>query len=436
MNGGTTLWSGGRKHEGKGGIEFTQSIPFSGGQDATLQFRAELYRGGQLVDLLKQEIGFDGPRRNPVFLKAHEHNFILGGRPYRAFGVNYMPSSGCASTDGEEFEKYLEDRSYDPEIVEADLSRIEQLGMNAISIFIYSGSVKTGNLPDILRRARKHHLMANLGLRPALDAPLAPRKDVFQAIIAPLRLAEKAEILAYDIAWEPWWGGQNARARFGPQWRQWVLRKYGSTDAAEQTWGYAPTDLEKFPLDEQLDKEGLWLKAVNDYRDFVDETLNASYGAAREQIRELDLNHLVSFRQSEGANPLVSPGLYPMDLASVSQAVDFFSPEGYGVGDDKGKCDTMIFAAAYAQGLAPGTPIIWAEYGMSVWNGSAFTPSRQCLEKQASVFRNILDGAQQARAAASFAWWFPGGYRTGEDSDYGILSPDGTARPVTKVIRG
>ena len=241
--------------------------------------------------------------------------------------------------------------------------------------------------------------------------------------------------MAYDIAWEPWWGGQSARARFGPQWREWVVKKYGSTDAAESAWGYAPPRFEDFPLDEQLDQEGPWLKAVNDYRDFVDETLNASYGTAREQIRELDPNHLVSFRQSEGANPLVSPGLYPMDLASVSQAVDFFSPEGYGVGDSQKGSDTMVFAAAYAQGLAPGKPIIWAEYGMSVWNGSAFTPSLGRFEKQADVFRNILEGAQQARAAATFAWWFPGGYRTGEDSDFGIINPDGTDRPVTKVIR-
>ena len=428
-----TVWTG--EQTGKGIIEFTHAVPFAGGQDETRQFRAELYRGGKLVDVLEQEIGFDGPRRNPVFLKARDNKFWLGNQPFRAFGVNYMPSSGCSSSDGHEFEMYLEDASYDPEIAEADLSRIEQLGMNAISIFVYSGSVKSANIPDLLRRARKHHLMVNLALRPAVDAPLAPRGEVFQAIIPHFRLAEKAEIIAYDIAWEPWWGGQNTRARFGPQWRDWVLKKYGSTNAAAQAWQYFPPGLETFPLDDQLDRDGPWLKAANDYRDFVDETLNRSYGTAREQIRERDPNHLVSFRQSEGANPLVSPGLYPMDLASVSQAVDFFSPEGYGVGDSRKGSDTMVFAAAYAQGLAPGKPIIWAEYGMSVWNGSAFTPNLGPLEKQAAVFRNILQGAQQARAAGTFAWWFPGGYRIGEDSDFGIINPDGTDRPVTKVIR-
>src|SRR5512133_2682918 len=241
--------------------------------------------------------------------------------------------------------------------------------------------------------------------------------------------------MAYDIAWEPWWGGQKARARFGPQWREWVIKRYGTSEAAESAWKYAPPSLETFPLDEQLDREGPWLKAVNDYREFVDETLNRSYATAREQIRELDPNHMVSFRQSEGANPLVSPGLYPIDLASVCEALDFFSPEGYGIGDSPKGTATMVFAAAYAQGLSPGKPIIWAEYGMSAWNGSALTRNAARLEKRAEVFRNILEGAQQARAAGTFAWWFAGGYRRGEDSDYGILNPDGTDRPSTTVIR-
>jgi len=34
-----------------------------------------------------------------------------------------------------------------------------------------------------------------------------------------------------------------------------------------------------------------------------------------------------------------------------------------------------------------------------------------------------------------FAWWYPGGYRVNEQSDFGIINPDGTDRPVTKVIR-
>ncbi|NMC83023.1 MAG: hypothetical protein GYA63_09245, partial [Armatimonadetes bacterium] len=34
-----------------------------------------------------------------------------------------------------------------------------------------------------------------------------------------------------------------------------------------------------------------------------------------------------------------------------------------------------------------------------------------------------------------FFWWYPGGYRSNEQSDYGIINPDGTDRPSSGVIR-
>ena len=33
-----------------------------------------------------------------------------------------------------------------------------------------------------------------------------------------------------------------------------------------------------------------------------------------------------------------------------------------------------------------------------------------------------------------FCWWYYGGYRIGENSDFGIVDPDGGIRPVTRVI--
>ena len=41
----------------------------------------------------------------------------------------------------------------------------------------------------------------------------------------------------------------------------------------------------------------------------------------------------------------------------------------------------------------------------------------------------------ESGADGVFFWWYPGGFRIGEDSDFGIINPDGTDRPVTKVIR-
>lgn len=411
-----------------------QTVACNAKPEDVRHFEAKLVKDGQLLDVIRQEIGFDGPREHPAFLTAKDRKFFRNGQEWRAFGVNYMPTSGMAATDAEEFEMFIEDRSYDPEIVEHDLARIEQLGMNMISAFVYASSAEKANVLDLLRRARRHHLMVNLGLRPAAKPPLPPSRKVFEALIPAFRLAEKDEIMAYDIAWEPWWGREAQRAKFGHEWYQWVEKKYGSPQEACKAWDYTPRDLGSFPADEELDYEGPWKKASNDYRTFVDEFLNEAYGKAREEVRKLDPNHLVSFRQSEGANPKVTPSYYPIDLAGTCRALDFLSPEGYGIGDISEDTKSMIFAASYLEGLAPGKPIIWAEYGSSIWNGDAFTSQEVNLARQAQVVRGILENAERARAAGTVVWWFPGGYRSGENSDFGILNPDGTERPATAVL--
>ncbi|MCX7017925.1 MAG: hypothetical protein WCK47_03985 [bacterium] len=410
-------------------------IKFDGKPGDTWLFRAELLADGKLLDVITHEIGFDGPRNNPDYMTARDNIFIRGGKPWRAFGVNYMPSSGLASTNPDEFEYWLEDPAYDPGIIEADLSRIQKLGMNMISAFIYERSIPNGNLPDLLRRARAHGLLVNLSLRPN-PSPLPATRGTVQSIIRHFRLAEKDEIMAYDIAWEPWWGNVSTRKTFGKNWLEWITRKYGSLKAAARAWNFTPPSIMEFPDDELLRREGPSHDAVADYRLFVDDMLTSAYLTTRDAIHAADPNHLVSFRQSEGANPFADPGLYPMDLRSVCKAVDFFSPEGYGIGGDPARTAAMLFAASYAQGLAPGKPVIWAEYGASVWSGSAFAARQSMYDHQAKVFRTILQDADRSRAAGTVAWWFPGGYRRGEESDYGILNPDGTPRSSTSVLIG
>jgi hypothetical protein len=42
---------------------------------------------------------------------------------------------------------------------------------------------------------------------------------------------------------------------------------------------------------------------------------------------------------------------------------------------------------------------------------------------------------RESGADGVFFWWYPGGFRLNENSDFGIINPDGTDRPVTQVIR-
>jgi len=45
-------------------------------------------------------------------------------------------------------------------------------------------------------------------------------------------------------------------------------------------------------------------------------------------------------------------------------------------------------------------------------------------------YRVVLD----AGANATGPWWWPGGFRVDEKSDFGIINPDGTPRPAARVI--
>ncbi|MGI8906125.1 MAG: hypothetical protein ACR2IE_06510 [Candidatus Sumerlaeaceae bacterium] len=396
--------------------------------------RAELTSGGRLLDVITQELRFDGPRTNPNYLTARDRVFWRGGKPWRAFGVNYMPSSGLALQHNLEFEYWLEDPAYDPAIIEHDLNRIQALGMNMISVFVYQRSISNGNLLDLLSRARAHGLLVNLSLRPN-EPPFPASKDVVESLIGHYRLAEKDEIMAYDVAWEPWWGSEGIREqRYSADWVKWVNDTHGSPGQAARAWKYTPGNLATFPDNDKLQKDGQWTAAVRDYRRFAHQRIAAEYKAGRQNIRAIDPHHLVSFRQSEGANPLVDPAQFPIELAAVAQAVDFFSPEAYGIGDSPAKSSTMLFAASYCQALAPGKPVLWSEFGYNTWSGDAFQPSSRQLEWQGAIYRNVLEHAQQSRAAGVIAWWFPGGYRKGEESDYGLIAPDGRSRPATKVL--
>jgi hypothetical protein len=59
----------------------------------------------------------------------------------------------------------------------------------------------------------------------------------------------------------------------------------------------------------------------------------------------------------------------------------------------------------------------------------------ETLEWQAGFYERFYRMMIGSAADGIFFWWYPGGYRTGEHSDYGVINCDGSDRPVSKVIR-
>ncbi|MCL4217564.1 MAG: hypothetical protein KJ052_11265, partial [Candidatus Hydrogenedentes bacterium] len=93
------------------------------------------------------------------------------------------------------------------------------------------------------------------------------------------------------------------------------------------------------------------------------------------------------------------------------------------------------FQFEYARWVAPDLPMMWAEAGVSAWSRSEMRSTEKALQFEADYYTDLYRMFIGSGADGIFFWWYPGGYRTNEHSDYGVINPDGSDRPVTKVIR-
>jgi len=239
-----------------------------------------------------------------------------------------MPGSGLASEDRDFFEYWFDDSVYASDVVERELSRIQSLGCNTISVAISSRSATSRNLMDCLMRARAHGLKVNLAFWAGSVFDFHPEQ--VRHIIEDNHLANCDTLISYDIAWEPRWNTYVARREHDDLWRAWVERRYGNLAAAEKAWKFsAPRDGAQVtgPLDSQLLADGPWASMVLDYRQFVNDLLGERYGAERSLIRAIDPNHLVSFRMANAGDPDFDPAAFPYDFAGLTHAVDFMAPE-------------------------------------------------------------------------------------------------------------
>jgi hypothetical protein len=406
--------------------------------ETTPSFRVttELLRDGHVIDRLAHDVNIWRPNPNPSFITTRDGDFWLDGRKWYAHGVNYMPSSGIGIEDGEYFEYWLDPRSYDPDIIERDLADCESIGFNAVSVFQYHRSLSSRNLLDLLVRCRNHGLKVNLSLRPG--TPMDFPWELVKEMIEKGRLAENDDIFAYDLAWEPNWRGQSHRQPFDADWLAWVVRTHGSVQQAEAAWGVPMPRREDGsytnPTDEQMGKEGDWGKLVRDYHRFLNDLTHERYGRARDLVRSIDPNHSVSFRMSMAGDPTGGPAWPCYDFKGLAGAIDIMEPEGYGRIGDWERLKPGWWTAAYARCVSPETPVIWAEFGYSACARSIQQATPEKLAFAKTYYNDFYTMAYRSGANGTFCWWFPGGYRWNERSDFGILNPDRSWRGMTHVI--
>ncbi|HOX59137.1 MAG TPA: hypothetical protein P5205_18290 [Candidatus Paceibacterota bacterium] len=400
-----------------------------------------LIQAGTPIDALHHELGSWEPATNPEYIDTRDGGFWLRGKPWKAHGVNYMPSSGIGLANGRYFERWLGRGAYDPDVIERDLRRVKAMNLNSVSVFVYHDSLKAQHLLDLLRRCAAHGLRVNQSLRPG--TPMDFRWKEMRELIEHYRLARNDTVFAYDLAWEPTHGGYAEQARaYAGLWAQWVAKRYGSVLEAEKAWGVpaprAQTNSASIsvPPMAQLTSDGEWRKLVADYRLFLDDLLGERYGAARRLVRTIDPHHAVSFRMTCAGDPLYNwDAALVYDFYGLADAVDIWQPEAYGRIGDWERVRAGDFTAAYARLCDPAKPVLWAEMGYTVWDINRMAPDPEKLAYAGRYYTDFYRMMIESGADGVFFWWYPGGFRLGENSDFGIINPDGTDRPVTKVIR-
>ncbi|MHB1455808.1 MAG: beta-galactosidase [Armatimonadota bacterium] len=404
---------------------------------------AELLEGNQLLDSVHHDIDVWKPKQKESFVSIKDGEFILDGKPWRANGVNYHPSSTVATWDWGLFLEWFGARSYDPEVIDRDLKHMRDMGLNAVSVqLLYGKPPKPDNLLDFLRRLDSYGMKANFAIPLSPMTSLNERWDEYRQVIDKFKLKDIDTIFAYDIDWEPTWLTTDYRQQWDKDWAGWIVERYGSVESAEKDWGVpVPRKADGTitnPSVPQTQSDGDWRRMSAAYRRFLGTMLYRQYGSARRMIKEIDPNHSVSFRMhAAGDGGSGWYGLLPYDWSYLGAAVDFFSPEAYTLGKT---WDTNIkrglFTSAYAEWANKKNPVVYAETGFNLFEypGEAI-PREGAQERQSTFYNDFYRMMRQGSINGVFWWWFPGGFRCMENSDYGIINPDGSDRPVTTLIR-
>ena len=416
-----------------------------------------LTENGRAVDTITQEISYWSPKPadDRSFIYTEDGYFKKDGEIITFFGVNYMPSYGMAERNGTYFEHYVSDASYDPTTIEYDLAHIQDIGMNAVSIFVYYDYMKNcNNILDLINKCEQRGIYVDLSIRshayPLNDASYS--YDEVKTLVQRLHFHENDNIIAYDIAWEPRIGSYAAsssyvgRQQWDAQWVQWIEDNYGSISHAEALWGVKiPKNAKGVPVitDEMLDNtSSAYKKTIAAYYRFIDDIVAAELQAAMVDMQALAPDQMFSFRMSMSGSALRSPGYAPsthcFDFQSLASTMAFMEPEGYALRATDESSLQITFANAYARYVQPDSPVVWKEFGKHCWTGledGNFKPDEQLLQLQADYYAYALEYCLNAYTSGMFCWFYAGGFRVGENSDYGILNPDGSDRPVTALLR-
>jgi len=372
------------------------------------------------------------PPAQPQFVTVRDGDFYLGAKKWYPHGLNFWPSYVAGLERFDYWVHWLTPSQYDPEPVERNLAQLEALGANMVSVQ-YASADQAPALADFLERAKSHGIRVNVFLPGA--HPLAIDEALVEELVRAARLADSDAVFAYDLAWEPRLGPEQERRQYDDKWAAWIEERYGSIEAAERDWGFPAPRIDgrpTGPTDKQLLEDGPYRRMVAAYRRFADDLISQGYGRVTRLLRRLDPHHLFGARTGYGGTGQRGvAAVMPFDMISGAAHLDFASPEGWGLAGEWENFERAGFTTLYGRWASGGKPVFWSEFGDTIYPGT--TPER--YDRQGAVYRNLYHMVLQSHANGSAGWWYPGGLRVDENSDFGVINPDGTTRPAALELR-
>ncbi|MBT3377809.1 MAG: hypothetical protein HN742_40390 [Lentisphaerae bacterium] len=412
-------------------VRDTLVLPIKG--PGTCQVRTELRREGRVIDHITQDLSVLDPKSAAPkeFISVAGTDFTLAGKPWYPVGINYWPLYVSGMDHADYWAGWLDHRFYEPALIEEDLGRMADQGMNMVSVQSNDPRFYR-NLLDFAQRCKRYGIRINLYC--GLASPLAFQEDKLKAFLATSRLHQNPTVFAYDTIWEP--GNHvfrgSGRNKWDGKWREWITEHYGSIAQAEQDWEHKPPRDGKgnvtSPPDRYFSKDGEWRVLMAAYRRFMDDLTSRKWNDAHRRLRQLAPNQLVSFRQG---NTLP----HDFTLTGTPKHIDFICPEGYSIHHSQDGYNAAGFITRYVHFTTGGKPIIWSEFGKSVWNRSAMRMEPDTIAAQGEYHDMFYRMCLESGANGTAPWWWPGGYRVGERSDFGIMNPDYTERPAAALVR-
>ncbi len=408
----------------------------------TYDVETRLIADGEETDIITHQVEAPEKRAEPSdddFVTVRGGDFYLHGKPWYAFGINYWPLYYPGFEMDDYWMGWLDKSNYDPREVERDLCMLEDMGLNCLFTRLDGNVLGRGvdSIRDFTLRCEKHGMKLSLSYC-NLSSPLHYQPEAYRLFMKEADLIGNPVMFSHDLAWEVGmkFFSPDFTRTWHREWRAWIEEQYGSLENAEKDWG-VPADVADDgeidpPPRKEMEEDGPWRVKVCAFRRFIDDFASRAWNKTVTDIRSFDPRHLIAYRMGSVR------GFHSAAITATNKHIDFASPEGYSVSNDENGMYTAAATALIMKMSSGGKPVVWSEYGMSltdvrwrrlVWDNVNLRPYPRKEEEQTEYLRMMYRVFELADVKGSAPWWFPGGFRRVEMSDFGFCGPDGLLHP-------